>query len=197
MPEPADDPSSDATADERNETPDQRADRNLNELLQELRVLSIGVQVLFGFLLTFPLASRFSTLDDSQRALYTISLTAAGVATVVLIGPVAFHRMVFQRHAKIRLVRVGNQMALAGLGAVGTAITTSVWLTMSIGYSPAVDALFGVGLGTLIVLLWLLFPLAGRRRLNGITLPGPLEGKHGFPPGADFAKLLRCCCSPP
>jgi hypothetical protein len=147
----------------RGESPAERADRNLGELLQELRVLAVGVQVLLGFLLSFPLNARFSTLGHGQRVLYTASVLSATVATICLIGPVAYHRLVFKRHQKARLVQASNAMALAGIAGVGIAVTAALWLTMSIVYSPTLSLLFGLGAAALIVALWIVLPLTGRR----------------------------------
>src|SRR5438067_8438821 len=81
----------------RHESEAERIDRNLNELLQELRVASIGVQVLFGFLLSLPFTTRFTRLSDAQRSLYLIALLLAALSTALLIAPVAYHRLVFRR----------------------------------------------------------------------------------------------------
>ena len=80
--------------DPRHESQDQRDDRNVAELLQELRVAGLGVQVLFGFLLGLPFTARFSELGQSQRDLYVAVLLLAAVATVLLVAPVAYHRLV-------------------------------------------------------------------------------------------------------
>ncbi len=82
---------------QRDESEAQRDDRNLAELLQELRVAGMGVQVLFGFLLSLPFTNRFGTLSPAQRDLYLASLVLAAVATALLLGPVAYHRLVFRR----------------------------------------------------------------------------------------------------
>ena len=100
--------------DSRDESADERADRNLGELLQELRVAGLGVQVLFGFLLSLPFTNRFSKLSNGQRGLYLADLLLAAIATALLLGPVAYHRLVFRRGEKEQLVRAANVMAIAG-----------------------------------------------------------------------------------
>jgi Family of unknown function (DUF6328) len=95
----------DGQHDRREESQAQRDDRNLGELLQELRVAGLGVQVLFGFLLSLPFTNRFTRLSPGQRDLYLASLVLAAVATALLVGPVADHRLVFRRGQKERLVR--------------------------------------------------------------------------------------------
>jgi hypothetical protein len=155
-----------APSPDRGETDEERADRNLSELLQELRVLSIGVQVLFAFLLSFPLSSRFEKLHSGQKTLYTVSLLSAAVAIVALIGPVAYHRLVFRRHLKFKLVDAANRMALLGLAAIGTAVVTAVWLTMSIVYPGGAAAVIGSILAVLVIAVWVVIPLLRRRRVE-------------------------------
>src|SRR5882757_6721293 len=117
--------------DPRDETPEQRDDRNLAELLQELRVAGLGVQVLFGFLLSLPFTTRFARLSHAQRELYITSILLAAVSTALLVAPVAYHRLVFRRHEKESLIQAANVMALLGLGAVALAISAAVLLVTS------------------------------------------------------------------
>src|SRR6201997_1985377 len=110
--------------DPREESEAERLDRNLAELLQDLRVVGLGVQVLFGFLLSLPFTVRFSRLSQGQRDLYVASITLATIATILLLGPVAYHRLVFRAGMKESLVRVANAMAIFGLAAVAGAVLT-------------------------------------------------------------------------
>src|ERR1700751_4648938 len=100
--------------DHRDESRAERDDRNLAELLQELRVAGLGVQVLFGFLLSLPFTNRFAELSHGQRELYLLPLVLATVSTALLLGPVAYHRLVFRRQQKEGLVRAANLMAILG-----------------------------------------------------------------------------------
>src|SRR5260370_14649847 len=118
-------------SDPRDESEAERADRNLAELRKELRVVGLGVQVLFGFLLSLPFTNRFTRLSQGQRELYLATLVLAAVATALLLGPVAFHRLVFRRGQKERLVRTANVMAVAGLAALGLAVSAAVLLGTS------------------------------------------------------------------
>src|ERR1700761_5722498 len=120
-----------AASDARPESVAERDDRNLAELIQELRVVSLGVQVLFGFLLSLPFTVRFASLSGAQRGLYLASLVLSAVATVLLLGPVAYHRLVFRRGLKEPLVRYANLMAGLGLAAVGGAVLTAVLMVTS------------------------------------------------------------------
>jgi hypothetical protein len=149
----------------RPETEDERDDRNLAELLQELRVAGLGVQVLFGFLLSLPFTSRFSKLGGGQRDLYLTSLALAAVSTALLIGPVAYHRWVFRRRQKEHLIRAANVLALLGLGAVALAVCAAVLLVTSFVASGWPSVLITVIVVVMFGGLWLAFPLA-RRRIN-------------------------------
>jgi len=152
------------TADPRHESEDQRDDRNLAELLQEMRIAGLGVQVLFGFLLAIPFATGFTRLSQAQRDLYVATVLLATVATALLLGPVAYHRLLFRRRQKEPLIRVANVLAIAGLGAVALSVSAAVGLVLSYVVTgwPAI-------LVTAIVLclfagLWFAFPLSKRLR---------------------------------
>jgi len=142
----------------RDETAAERIDRNLRELMEELRVAIIGVQVLFGFLLALPFTDRFAEIDTWQRDLYAADLMLAALAIALLIAPVAYHRLVFRRHAKRRLLFRANAMSIAGLCVMGVAICASVFLVTSVIYSGAVAAILAVACGVVIFGLWLLLP---------------------------------------
>jgi Family of unknown function (DUF6328) len=149
--------------DPRDESAAQRADRNLGELLQELRVAGLGVQVLFGFLLSLPFTARFGRLSPGQRDLYLASLMLAAVATALLVGPVAYHRLVFRQGQKERLVRAASVMAIGGLAAVGLAVSAAVLLVTSYVGGGLAAGLITTFVACLFGLLWFVLPLARRR----------------------------------
>jgi Family of unknown function (DUF6328) len=146
------------------ETAAERDDRNLIELLQELRVAGLGVQVLFGFLLALPFTSRFVQLSHPQRGLYVASLLLAATSTALLLGPVAYHRLVFRQHQKEQLVNDANVMAILGLAAVGLAISAAVLLVVSYVAKGLPAVLITVFVSCLFAGLWFVLPLARRRR---------------------------------
>ena len=148
---------------QRDESEAERDDRNLGELLQELRVAGLGVQVLFGFLLSLPFTNRFARLSHGQRDLYLATLVLAAVATALLLGPVAYHRLVFRRGQKEGLVRAANAMAIAGLVAVGLAVSAAVLLVTGYVTSALPAALITAFVTCMFGLLWFAFPLARRR----------------------------------
>ena len=149
--------------DPRDETEAQRDDRNLGELLQELRVAGLGVQVLFGFLLSLPFTSRFDRLSHGQRELYLATLVLAALATALLLGPVAYHRLVFRRGQKESLVRAASVMAVAGLAAVGLAVSAAVLLVTGYVAAALPAALVTAFVACVFGVLWFAFPLTRRR----------------------------------
>ena len=144
------------------ETEAERDDRNLIELLQELRVAGLGVQVLFGFLLSIPFTTRFVELSRAQHGLYVVALLLAATATALLLAPVAYHRLVFRRHQKGVLVKDANIMALGGLAAVGLAISAAVLLVVSYVDQGLPVVIITVFVVCLFAGLWFVLPLARR-----------------------------------
>ena len=147
----------------RHETEAQRIDRNLGELLQELRVAGLGVQVLFGFLLAMPFTNLFASLDPEQHRLYVADLLLAALATALLTAPVAYHRIVFRRHKKHDLLRAANLMALAGLAVVAMAISGAVLLVVSVVYDGLVAAVIAAIVAGVYAVLWFVVPHLGHR----------------------------------
>ena len=149
--------------DPRDESEAERDDRNLAELLQELRVAGLGVQVLFGFLLSLPFTNRFDTISRGQRDLYLACLVLSAVATALLLGPVAYHRLVFRRGQKEGLVRAANVMAIVGLAAVGLAVSAAVLLVTSYVAAGLAAGLITAFVAGLFAVVWFAFPLTRRR----------------------------------
>ena len=156
------DPRDRASRDPRDESEAQRDDRNLAELLQELRISGLGVQVLFGFLLSLPFTARFGRLSQGQRDLYLASLVLSAVATALLLGPVAYHRIVFRRRQKEPLVRAASVMATLGLATVGLAICAAVLLATTTVATGLPAGLITVFVAVLFAGLWFAFPLTRR-----------------------------------
>jgi hypothetical protein len=159
---PERDESAAAPGEPRQETAAERDDRNLGELIQELRVVSLGVQVLFGFLLSLPFTVRFVRLDTLQRDLYLTSLVLSAVATTLLLAPVAYHRLVFRRGLKEGLVRFASLTAALGLAAVGAAVLVAVLMVIDFVAGALPAALITAVVACLLAGLWYAMPL-GRR----------------------------------
>lgn len=148
----------------RPETPLQRADRNLLELLQELRVAQTGVQILFAFLLTLSFTDRFAVLDDLQRWTYVATLLLSVVTAGLLVAPAAAHRITFAHGMKIETVRLGHRLFLTGLGFLAATMTGAVLLVLDVAVGRAVALPVGACVGLVLLGLWFVLPLPLRRR---------------------------------
>lgn len=146
------------------ETPEQRDDRNLTDLLQELRVATLGVQVLFGFLLGLPFTVRFSLLENWQRWLYLAIVVLASISIVLLVAPVAYHRFLFRRHELGSLLSAANTLAIGGVTAVALAVTGAVLLVTSYVEPGAPAVVLSVVIGALFATLWFALPLTRRAK---------------------------------
>ena len=107
----------------RNETEEERLDRKWDDLLQELRVMQTGAQLLAGFLLTLPFQDKFDTLDDFQIGLYLALVLLATTTTALIMGPVAIHRRLSGRHVKERLVASAHRLVWGVLTAISLLVT--------------------------------------------------------------------------
>jgi hypothetical protein len=156
------------------ETPEQRHDRNLADLLQELRVATLGVQVLFGFLLGLPFTVRFTHLHVWQRWLYVAVVMLSSVSVVLLVAPVAYHRLLFRRHQLGYLLRAANGLAVCGMITVALAVTGAVLLITSYVEPGTPAVVLSATVGALFAVLWFVLPLGRRERLPDHTnAPGP------------------------
>jgi hypothetical protein len=163
-----------ASARARGEPVDQVLDRNLAELLQELRVAITGVQILFAFLLGLAFTARFATLDGFERAVYTVALMSTALATILLIAPVSFHRLLFRRRQKVALVVVADRLLMTGLALLVLAISSAVLLILKVVFGPW-PGFAGGGLIALAgVLTWYALPVWARRAGVG-AMPEPVE----------------------
>jgi hypothetical protein len=139
------------------ESDDERLDRELIELLNELRVALPGVQVLFAFLLTLPFTQRFERVTGVPQAMYIVALVAAAAGAAFLIAPTAHHRIRWRDHDKERLLRTANRQAITGTVFLAIGIASSVYLVTSFLYGDGV----GVPLAALVagMLAWLWYGL--------------------------------------
>ena len=140
------------------ETAKARRDRELGELLQELRVAITGVQVLFAFLLTVPFTPRFPSLDESQRRVYFAAVLAAAVSSLLLIAPAANHRLLFREGVKEAMLRAANKLAIAGFVTLALGIGLSLYLVTTMVYATNTAVLVAIAIGVLTVFAWFVFP---------------------------------------
>lgn len=148
----------------REETEDERLDRNLAELLQELRVALPGVQVLFAFLLAVPFQQNFTKITAFQEKVYFATLLCTAASAALLISPTAYHRLTFHLQQKKELVLISNRLSIVGLALLALAMTGAVVLITDVLFGAIATALFGIGAFAMFVLLWGVLPL--RRRLS-------------------------------
>jgi len=148
----------------RDESEGERLDRNLAELLQELRVALPGVQVLFAFLLAVPFQQNFTKISSFQEKVYFATLLCTAIAAALLISPTAYHRLTFHLQQKRELVLVSNRLSIAGLGFLALAMTGAIMLITDVLFGGVATAVFSTASAAMFVVLWGLLPL--RRRLS-------------------------------
>lgn len=141
--------------DDRHETPTERLDRHWSELLQELRVMQTGTQLIAGFLLTLPFSDRFARLGDREVVLYLALVVDAALTTAVMLTPIALHRRLYGGHVRDRLVRATHQLVAVALGGIASLLVGIVALVFSfvVSTTAAAVAAGSVALGVLLLLL--------------------------------------------
>ncbi|HWN73564.1 MAG TPA: DUF6328 family protein [Solirubrobacterales bacterium] len=148
----------------RDETEEERLDRNLGELLQELRVALPGVQVLFAFLLAVPFQQGFEEVTSFQKDVYFATLILASLSATMLISPSAYHRITFRYQQKRRLVYYSNRFAIVGLALLALAMTGAILLISDVLFSTAAAIVVAALALCVFGFFWFLLPL--RRRLS-------------------------------
>jgi hypothetical protein len=149
---------------QRHETAMERLDRNWTDLLQELRVIQTGVQLLTGFLLTLPFQARFAELSSFQRLVYLVTLSASVVATGFLIAPVSLHRFLFRQHARRVTVATAHRLAQIGLIFLGIAMVGVVLLNFDVVGGLPAGLLAATAAAVLLASLWIVLPLNIRKK---------------------------------
>ena len=151
------------------ETADARHNRQLVELLNELRVALPGVQMLFGFLLAVPFAQRFAQVSHAQRIVYFASFLAAAGASICFIAPASFHRIVWRRGLKRRLLHMANALTIIGTLFLAVAIVGSVVFVSSVLFGSSVAVGVSAVMAGMLAVLWYVIPLffrLTRRRVD-------------------------------
>src|SRR3954452_2979833 len=146
----------------RNETDKERLDRNLNELLQELRVALPGVQVLFAFLLTVPFKQAFQKVPGFQTDVYGVTLLLTALASALLMAPSAYHRLEFRQDDKKHIVFMANKFSIIGFAVLAAAMTAAVLLVTDYLYSSTTSVIATIGAAVVLYSLWYVLPLARR-----------------------------------
>lgn len=148
------------------ETEHDRLERNWSELLQELRVIQTGTQILTGFLLTVAFQPRFATLDPYQVTTYLGLVIVAGSTTALGLAPVSLHRTLFRRRAKGTIVRITNRILQVTLFGVALTLSGTLLLIFDVVIGRSAGIVAGVVALTLITTTWVLLPIGARRKLS-------------------------------
>ncbi len=154
----------DARADGRDESVNERSDRQWNEALQELRVLQTGTQILTGFLLALAFQPAFAELSAGQQIFYLVLVVLAALSAIVALAPVALHRVLFRRSEKPTVVSYGHAALLTALVTVSLLLVGVVAFVFDVVLGDVASVTAAVVLGALVVLLWVIVPVGLRRR---------------------------------
>ncbi len=156
----------DDRTDGRDETPNERADRNWTEVLQELRVLQTGTQILTGFLLALAFQPAFADLDQGQRVFYLVLVVLATLSAVIALAPVALHRMVFGRREKGTVVRYGHIALITALVTVSVLLVGVVTFVFDVVLGAAASWTIGIAAAVVLITLWGIVPVILRVRVR-------------------------------
>ncbi len=153
--------------DDRGEGPLERADRNLAEMLQEVRVAQIGVQILFAFLLSLSFTERFGRINEFQRWTYVVTLLLTSVTTGLLVAPAAIHRVLFGRGVKAVTVRIGHRLFVIGLASLALTLVGALLLVLDVVVGRSFALWSSAAVLLVLVGLWFVLPLPIRNRNHG------------------------------
>jgi hypothetical protein len=146
-------------SDDRRETETERLDRNWNDMLQELRVMQTGTQLIAGFLLTLPFTDRFTRLDTFEQALFLGLVVLAGVTLAVMLAPISIHRRLWGEHAKERLVGAAHWLMVGALTLLGALITGIVYFIFQVVLGTVAALVAGAGVLAVVVTLLAVLPV--------------------------------------
>jgi hypothetical protein len=169
--------------DGRDETREERLDRNAAEMVQELRVGAVGIQVLFAFLLVVPFNAGWKQTTSFEHAIYYLTLVCIAVATVLLIAPSIHHRVLFREHEKRYVVEVGTRLMIAGMVFVAGGMTGIFVLISDFLFGEPAGALAGGGAALVVVGVWFWLPLRRRSRRRRFDRRGTADTR--FTPNSD------------
>jgi hypothetical protein len=153
-----------AVNDHRDETPDEKLDRNTIELLNELRVAATGIQVMFAFLLVVPFNTGWAKTTSFERTDYFVTLAFVALAAFLLMAPPIQHRLLFRHHEKRYLVTMGNRLAIAGISFLALGFTGILVLLSDYVVGGAAPVIVGVLTFAFVGGLWFGVPLLRRSR---------------------------------
>jgi Family of unknown function (DUF6328) len=150
----------DASGATHEESEQERINRELIELLNELRVALPGVQVLFAFLLAVPFTQRFQQLTDGQEYAFFVSLLCTALGSVLLIAPSTYHRLRFREHDKEQMLQTANRLSIAGTIFLAVAMTSAVYLITDLVFHAPLTLLVTALTGAAFAWFWYGLPLS-------------------------------------
>jgi Family of unknown function (DUF6328) len=153
---------SEAAEQQRHESPPERLDRNTVELLNELRVATTGIQVLFAFLLVVPFQTGWKHVDGFERTVYFITLLDVALAAFLIMAPPIHHRLLFRHGEKEWLIRVGNSMAIGGMTFLGLGFVGILVLLSDVVVGAAAPVIVPILAAAVIGTLWFVLPILRR-----------------------------------
>nr|WP_286132100.1 DUF6328 family protein [Clavibacter michiganensis] len=182
--------------DGRRETVTERLDRNWDEILQELRVIQTGTQILTGFLLAAVFQSRFSDLDDYQKGVYASLVVVTILTTVMGLAPVSLHRILFRQHAKATIVGATDRFLQVTMAGVAITLAGTAMLIFDFVFGRAGGIVAGVGVLLVVTLLWVVVPRRLRSRFSatagvGVEAPRPSAQPGETDDGISTSKARR------
>lgn len=139
-----------------------RLNRNLNELLQELRISEVGVQILFAFLIALPFTARFGAASRAEKDVYVVTLLLAVLSSALMISPAAYHRIIFRHHRRAVLIRYASRVLLAGLSLLALALAGAIVVVTSFLFGSLFAAFAGGGVALWIAFFWYVIPVRTR-----------------------------------
>ena len=152
---------------DRNESEAERVERNWNEILQELRVIQTGTQILTGFLLALAFQPRFTELGQQEVTIYLVLVAVSVIATVLALAPVSLHRALFRKRAKPEIVRLAHRLLMLTLVAVAFTLAGTTVLIFDVVIGPTAGLVAGGTALVVIAAAWLLMPAIVRRNRRG------------------------------
>ena len=144
------------------ESKEERLNRELIELLNELRVALPGVQILFAFLLTVPFTQRFNQATDLQRDMYFFTFLCAAASTALLIAPSAYHRLTWRQHDKEHLLTMSNRLSIAGTVFLAIAMSSTVFVVTDVLFEATAAAFVAAATAVFYAWFWYVMPLLRR-----------------------------------
>jgi hypothetical protein len=152
------------TPSDKPESESQRLNRNIAEVLQELRVAEVGVQILFAFLLTLPFSQRFTHLHEQERRIYFATLLLAAGSSALFIAPTAFHRIVFRHNERRRLIKGASWMLLGGLTLLMLSVCGAILLVSVVMFGLSDAGVATAAVAAFYLLFWYVIPIISRLR---------------------------------